>query len=139
MASPRVFLDTNVFVYTDDKSTPAKQAVARGLVELHLRRRSGVISMQVLQEYFYATTGKLKVDPAVAREKVEILGSLAVFQPAIDDVLAAIDLHRLHSISFWDAMILRAALQSGCRTLLSEDMQHGRRIGGIQIVNPFAV
>jgi predicted nucleic acid-binding protein len=133
-----LFFDSNILIYTDDKNSPSKQAIARELVEQHLRRRSGVLSTQVLQEYFAVVTGKLRVDPAIAREKVEILGSLAVFQPATSDVLGAIDLHRLHQISFWDAMILRAALQSGCRTLLSEDMQHGRRIDGIQIVNPFS-
>lgn len=137
MGSPRVFLDSNILIYTDDMRSPAKQAVAQELVELHLRSRSGVISIQVLQEYFSVVTGKFKVNPTVAREKIEILSSLAVFQPTATDVLGAIDLHRLHPISFWDGLILRAALQSGCRTLLSEDMQHGRRIDGIEIINPF--
>ena len=137
MASPRVFLDSNILVYTDDIASPIKQSVAVELVELHLRERSGVISVQVLQEYYAVSTAKLKVERGSAREKIEILGALAVFQPTIHDVLGAIDLHRLHQISFWDGLIVRAALQSGCRTLLSEDMQHGRRIDGMEIVNPF--
>jgi len=137
MASPRFFLDSNILIYTDDKNSPPKQHLATQLVEFHLRRRSGVISIQVLQEYFSVVTSKFKIDQAVAREKVEILGTLTVFQPTTSDVLSAIDLHRLHQISFWDALILRAALQSGCRTLLSEDMRHGRKIDGIEIINPF--
>lgn len=55
----------------------------------------------------------------------------------IEDVLAAIDLHRLHQVSFWDALIVRAAKQGGCSILLSEDLQHGRSIDGVAIVNPF--
>lgn len=55
----------------------------------------------------------------------------------LDAILAAIDLHRLHSLSFWDALIIRSATASGCTVLLSEDMQHGRRIDGLQICNPF--
>lgn len=137
MPSPRVFLDSNILIYTDDKGSPDKLSVAKKLVVVHLSGRSGVISIQVLQEYFSIVTSKLKVDPAACREKVEILCNLNVFQPGFADVLAAIDLHRLHRISFWDALIVRAALQSGCKTLLSEDMQHGRIIDGLQILNPF--
>lgn len=57
--------------------------------------------------------------------------------PSFDDIIAAIDLHRLHSISFWDALVVRAALSSGCVRILTEDMQHGRRFDGCEIVNPF--
>ena len=58
-------------------------------------------------------------------------------EPTVTDVLAAIDLHRLHRISYWDSLILRCAIQSGCRVLLSEDMQHGQEIDGVRVVNPF--
>jgi len=137
MANLRVFIDSNILIYTDDKRFPEKQQIANNLVDFHLRRRSGVISIQVLQEYYSVTTSKLRIDPVVAREKVEILSSLYVFQPTTDDILGAIDIHRLHQFSFWDGLILRSSIQSGCRILLSEDLQHGRRIEGIEITNPF--
>lgn len=54
-----------------------------------------------------------------------------------DDILGAIDLHRLHGFSIWDALVIRAAIQSGCTVLYSEDLQHRRRIDGLEIVNPF--
>ena len=57
--------------------------------------------------------------------------------PDVADILAAIDLHRLHKFSFWDALVIRSAKQSGCTVLFSEDMQHTRDIDGLQIVNPF--
>lgn len=137
MARHRVFLDTNLLIYTDDAASPAKQSAAIRLFETHLRQRSGVVSIQVLQEYFAVVTGKFRLSPDVAREKVGILSLLVVHQPLISDVLAAIDLHRLHKISFWHALIVRAASESGCRTLLTEDLRHGQRIDGVEIVNPF--
>jgi predicted nucleic acid-binding protein len=79
----------------------------------------------------------LKLDPRKARRKVELLSEFDVAAPEVADILAAIDLHRLHGFSFWDALVLRSAQQSGCRVLLSEDFQHGRAIDGIQVVNPF--
>ena len=136
--SARSFFDTNVLIYADDKAAPAKQRRALELIAEHRRARSGVVSMQVLQEYFVAITRKLKVDPAVARRKIELLAEFDVAAIEVADVLAAIDLHRLHGFSFWDALIVRAAKQTGCRVLFSEDLQNLREIDGIKIINPFA-
>ncbi len=133
----RSFFDTNVLVYADDKAAPAKQRRALDLVTQHRRARTGVVSFQVLQEYFVTVTRKLRVDPAIARRKVELLAEFDVAAPTLPDILAAIDLHRLHNLSFWDALIIRSAKQSGCTILFSEDMQHTREIDGLQILNPF--
>ncbi|MGA7523655.1 MAG: PIN domain-containing protein [Acidobacteriaceae bacterium] len=134
----RSFFDTNILVYTDDRSAPAKQRRALDLVEEHRRAGAGVVSVQVLQEYFVAATGKLRVDPAVARRKVELLAEFQVVVPEVDDVLAGIDLHRLHGFSFWDGLIIQTARRAGCRRLLTEDMQQGRTIDGLTILNPFS-
>ena len=135
--SDRSFFDTNVLVYADDKAAPAKQRRAIDLVATHGRAGTGVVSLQVLQEYFVTVTRKLHVDAKIARRKVELLAEFGVVAPDLDDVLAAIDLHRLHGFSFWDALVLRAAKQAGCKILFSEDFQPGRAIDGVQIVNPF--
>jgi predicted nucleic acid-binding protein len=135
--SARSFFDSNVLVYADDDDAPAKQRLARDLIYEHRRGGTGVVSLQVLQEYFVTVTKKLKFDPRNARRKVEQLAEFDVATPEVPDILAAIDLHRLHGFSFWDALILRSAQQSGCRVLLSEDFQHAREIDGIQIINPF--
>jgi predicted nucleic acid-binding protein len=135
--SARSFFDTNILIYTDDKSAPAKQRRALDLVAEYRRARAGVVSLQVLQEYFVTVTRKLHVDAAVARRKVELLAEFDVVIPELTDVLAAIDLHRLHRFSFWDALVLRAAKQAGCTVLFSEDMQDTREIDGVRIVNPF--
>ena len=133
----RSFFDTNVLIYADDKAAPAKQRRALDLIIEHRRARTGVVSLQVLQEYFVTVTRKLHVDSSIARRKVELLSEFDVASPEVADILAAIDLHRLHGFSFWDALVMRAAKQAGCTVLLSEDMQDGREIDGLQIVNPF--
>jgi predicted nucleic acid-binding protein len=134
----RSFLDTNVLVYTDDGDAPAKQTVGLSLLRAGWETGNAVLSTQVLQEYFAAVTRKLGVDAAVARRKVELFGRLEVLSIGHDDVLRAIDLHRLHGFSIWDALIVTMALKSQCRVLYSEDLQAGRVIEGLRIENPFA-
>jgi predicted nucleic acid-binding protein len=135
--SARTFLDTNILVYADDTSDPVKQKTAVALILHHMQQRSGVVSTQVLQEYFVAVKRKFKADSARAKEKLDLYAAFEVARPDLGDILAAIDLHRLHGFSYWDALVLRMAKQTGCRILLSEDMQHGQEIDGVKIVNPF--
>jgi predicted nucleic acid-binding protein len=133
----RTFIDTNILLYCDDQAAPKKQCLALQLVIENLSDSSGVVSLQVLQEYFVIATRKFKLDAAVARQKVLAYTRFDVVEPSIADVLAAIDLHRLNHFSYWDAMILRSAKKSGCKVVLTEDMQHGQVIDGVRIVNPF--
>ena len=133
----RSFLDTNALVYIDDHSAGEKQARAARLFEDLRRARTGVISTQVLQEYFSAVTRKLGVRAEVARRKVVLFSRLDLVQIDLPPILSAIDLHRLHQFSIWDALIVRAALLANCRVLYSEDLQTGRKIDGLEIVNPF--
>jgi len=133
----RSFFDTNVLIYADDKAAPAKQRRALDLVAEHRRAGTGVVSLQVLQEYFVTITRKLRVDQRIARLKVELLAEFDIAATDVTDVLAAIDLHFLHGFSFWDALVVRSAKQAGCSVLLTEDMQETREIDGVRIVNPF--
>ena len=135
--SARSFFDTNILVYTDDKSATTKRRRALDLLAEHRRAGTGVVSLQVLQEYFITATRKFHVDARIARRKVELLAEFDVAQLEVADILAAIDLHRLHSFSFWDALVLRAAKQTGCGVLFTEDMQEAREVDGVRIVNPF--
>lgn len=131
------FFDTNILVYADDASSPDKQARAIRVIADCQRRGLAVISLQVMQEYFVAVTRKLGVDPELAQRKVELLSRGRVVRFAEGDVIAAIELHRLTRISFWDAMIVHAARVAGAAVLYSEDMQHGGVVGGVPVVNPF--
>lgn len=135
--SVRSFFDTSILLYADDKDSPAKRRQSLDLVELHRRAGTGVLSLQILHEYFVAATRKLHIEAAVARRKVELLAEFDVVAPDVPDILAAIDLHRLHQFSFWDGLVLRCAKQAGCRVLLTEDLQAGRSFDGVRIVNPF--
>ena len=134
----RSFVDTNILVYTDDHDSPDKQQRALELVEQARLTGNGVLSTQVLQEYFVTATRKLGVDAGIARRKVELFSHLNLVQVDLETILAAVDLHRLHRFSFWDALIIRFAIDAGCSFLYTEDMQHGRRLGGLEFVNPFA-
>ena len=131
------FFDSNVLVYADDEKSAVKQARAISLFSDYQRRDAAVISLQVLQEYFSATTTKLGVSVEIAQKKVELLAAarVVVFEPR--DIVAAIELHRLNQISFWDALILHAARQAGAVVLFSEDLQHGAVLAGVRIMNPF--
>jgi predicted nucleic acid-binding protein len=133
----RTFFDTNILVYSDDPRDQAKQQTALTLIKQHMLQRTGIVSLQVLQEYFVSATGKLRLDAELAKRRVEVFAKFQVAEPAVADILAAIDLHRLHGLALWDALILRCAKQSGCRVVLTEDMQHGRVVDGLRIVNPF--
>ena len=110
--------DTNILIYADDSSVPKKQSRAIQLITDHQRDGLSVISLQVMQEYFAAATRKLGVDPELAQRKVQLLarGRVVRFEPG--DVIAAIELHRLTRISFWDALIVHAARLAGAGVTL---------------------
>jgi predicted nucleic acid-binding protein len=135
--SARSFFDTNVLVYIDDNADPSKQQRAAELFFEHRRQRTGVVSLQVLQEYFVVATRKMGINADRARRKVELIAEFDVVAPDVPDILSAIDLHRLHGFSFWDGLILQSAKIGGCSVLFSEDFQDQRRIEGFRVVNPF--
>jgi predicted nucleic acid-binding protein len=95
------------------------------------------VSLEVLQEYFAAATRKLGLAPEMAQRKVEILARGRVVRFEAGDVIAAIELHRLTQISFWDALIVHAARSAGAAVLYTEDLQPGAVLGGVRVVNPF--
>lgn len=133
----RVFFDTNVLVYADDASDMRRKSIAENAIADALRNSTGVISTQVLQEYFAVATRKLGVTSERARVKVELFAKLDVVVIDAPLIFAAIDTHRLRALSIWDALIVRAAIQAGCRRLFTEDLQHGQAFEGLRVENPF--
>jgi predicted nucleic acid-binding protein len=133
----RSFIDTNVLVYADSADATDKQAHATALIAQHLRDGSGVISTQVLHEFVNAALRKLVLPLEIVRARVRLYGRFETVNASPAAVLEALDLHALHQVSFWDALILQAARQSGCVQLLTEDLQTGAVLGGVRIVNPF--
>lgn len=133
----RFFADTNILGYAEDRDAGEKRKRAQEIVRRGFEERTGVVSLQVLRELFVVAVGKLGLSPAAARRRVELYSRLDLVSLDLADLLAAIDLTRLHSFSLWDALIVRAALNGGCQVLYSEDLQHGFRLEGLEIVNPF--
>jgi predicted nucleic acid-binding protein len=133
------FVDTNVLVYAYDPSSVKKHRRARELLEELWERRTGRVSVQVLQEFYWTVTRKVPKPLArkVARDHLQDLSAWDPFAPTADDVLSAIALERENQISFWDAMILQAAIRSDCSVLWSEDFSHGVRYGTVRVKNPF--
>ena len=135
--SVREFLDTNVLVYAEDGRDAGKQALARDLIGRLMRERRGVVSLQVLQEFFAVATRKLGMDAEAARRRLLLYSRFEVIDLSLVDLFAAIDLHLLHGLSFWDGLVVRAALNGNCRKLHSEDMHSGRVIEHLTVENPF--
>jgi len=135
--SERVFIDTNILIYAEDADAGPKGVLAEKVLKSLILSGQAVLSTQVLQEFFTVATRKLKLPAEVARMRVETYAQLDVILLRPELILSAIDLHRLRPISFWDALIIRAAAVSGCSRLLSEDLQHGQLIDGVRIENPF--
>ena len=135
--SERVFLDTNVLLYADDDDAGSKRDASRARIQEALATGTGVVSTQVLQEYFVNATRKLGLTPEQARARIDSYLALDLVTVRLEHVLGAIDLHRLRSISFWDALVVRCAADAGCERLLSEDLQHGQVLEGVRIENPF--
>jgi len=137
----RVFVDTNVLVYRFDSGAPKKRDVARAEFRRLVMERSIVISTQVLQEFFVAATRRL--NPPLSSDQAEVvigyLSRLPVVQISTRTILEAVALHRRFSLSFWDALIVRSALEAGADTLYTEDLQEGQVIEGLPIVNPFSL
>jgi predicted nucleic acid-binding protein len=134
----RTFLDTNVLVYSDDRADKRRSRTAIEVIEQALCAGEGVLSTQVLQEYYAVTTRKLGTDPDIARRKVALYARMDVVQVDVAMILEGTELQRAHQLSFWDALILAAASRGCCATLLTEDLQHGSTLAGMNVLNPFA-
>jgi len=132
----KVFIDTNVLVYALDKAEPEKQEKARELLRKTENDRLGVISTQVLQEFYVVATRKLKVKPELTKRIIRSLAKFEVVvinQPIIEK---AIDISISNKISFWDALIVSSALVARCRVIWTEDLNHGQSINNIKIESP---
>lgn len=136
---PPVFVDSNVLVYHRDQSEPEKQPRAREWLEVLWESRRGRVSAQVLEEFYVTVTGKL--DPGLpVREARSDVRALSAWNPlAIDPSLlpAAWEIEDRYGFSFRDALILAAARRMDCGYLLTEDLQDGQEMEGIEVVNPF--
>ena len=133
----RSFLDTNLLIYSVDRADPAKQNTALELIARHAKNRTGVISTQVLQEFYSAATRKLGIEQAQARKHLRDFRVFDIVQVTPAIIEEGIDCSVLHQLSFSDGLILAAAATANSTELLSENLGHAQKLQGITIRNPF--
>lgn len=135
----RVFLDTNVLVYLFDTDAPAKQRRVQELLSSRELRAQVILSTQVLQEFYVSVTRKLATPLGLetAFQAVQDLTAFPIVQIDTPLILLAIQRSGKAKVSFWDALILEAALVAGAAVLYSEDFQDGAVVGRLRVTNPF--
>lgn len=135
----KYFIDSNIIVYAHDIANPHKQEVAKRLIFEGLKNDTGVISTQVLSEFFVTVTKKIEkpLPIDIAQREIQLLGNLSVIEIEFEMVLQAIETHRQNRISYWDSLIVAAAQRSHCSKLYSEDLNDGQIINNVQVINPF--
>ena len=139
MAAVPVFFDTNILVYLFSMDDPDKQQTAERLYLSACADASATVSTQVMQEFYAVTTRTVHhtLAAGTARLAAQEFSGQNLVRLEAPMLLRAMDRTVSDSISFWDALIVEAALAGGCRTLYSEDFQHGRAFGPLRVVNPF--
>ncbi|HEX9019739.1 MAG TPA: PIN domain-containing protein [Nitrospirota bacterium] len=139
MPDKKLFLDTNVLVYAYDTSAGRKHEKARDIMLGLWDSGLGVVSTQVLQEFFVLATRKIPA-PLDVKAAKEIVSDLLKWDVVVNDgdsILGAIDIYLHRKYSFWDALIIEAAVRGDADILLSEDLSHGQVIHGVAVQNPF--
>ena len=135
----KAFFDTNILAYEFDERESQKRAIAIELINEWRPSGRMIISTQVLQELYVVLTQKLKpsLKEDVAEEVIRNYSRLdvVILEPSL--ILEGVSIKRRYKISFWDSLIVAAASYAGCRMLFTEDLSHGMKIAGVEIVNPF--
>ncbi|MCP3958392.1 MAG: PIN domain-containing protein [bacterium] len=137
--SDRAFVDSNVLVYAHDRGAGAKREQAVALLERLWQQRSGVLSTQVIQE-FYVNVRRKAANPVPLREARKLVNDYLVWETVVNDgraILGALEIEDRYRISFWDSLIVQAANTAGVDTLYSEDLSHGQKYGMVEVINPF--
>jgi len=137
--SDKTFIDTNVLIYAHDLDAGAKHQVAKAVLQKLWNEKTGLLSAQVLQEFYVNVTRKIltPLSKDLARRVVSSY-SIWCMETTPTEILSAFQIEDESGIGFWDALIVSAASKSDARRILSEDLNAGQRVAGILIENPFA-
>ncbi|KAA3611303.1 MAG: PIN domain-containing protein [Calditrichaeota bacterium] len=138
----KAFLDTNIIVYSFDKNNTDKKEIAINLISNSLKNESGCISFQVVQEFLNVALRRF--NPAFSIEQSQqylsvVLDPLCEIYPSFDLYRNTLEIKERWKYSFYDSLIITAALYSNCKILYSEDLQHEQKIQDLQILNPFII
>jgi predicted nucleic acid-binding protein len=135
----KTFVDTNILLYAHDSEAGRKGEIASERIKRLWESGDGVLSLQVLQEFYVNVTRKIPRPLTIpqAREILRVYQAWINHHTTIDTVLRATEISELAQISFWDSLIVASAEHAGCGELLSEDLNTGQVIAGVKVVNPF--
>jgi predicted nucleic acid-binding protein len=134
----KVFIDTNIIIYANDKRDKKKQTDALKVVTDLMKSNDGTISTQVLQEYAFAALKKLNQKHDVVLRQLKLLESFEVIRQSTEIIRRAVEIMHTYQINFWDACIISSAEHANCSTIYSEDLNTGQYYSGIKVENPLA-
>jgi len=137
--SDKTFVDTNVLIYAHDVDAKAKHEAAKSILQELWNERCGVLSLQVLQEFYVNVTRK--IPRPISRESARLVVNTYTIwcvETTPSEILNAFRIEDESRLGFWDALIVAAAIKSGANRVLSEDLNPGQMISGVRIENPFA-
>ena len=133
----KIFIDTNILVYTLDQKNIEKRDTAREIVKKVVESHQPVISTQVIQEFYVVASSKLKADSIVVKNIIHNFHNMEIVNNDLDLIEQAIDISVLSQLSFWDSLIIAAAEKANCEYVFSEDLNSGQNYRGIKLLNPF--
>jgi predicted nucleic acid-binding protein len=133
----KIFIDTNIFVYSIDQKDPNKRDKARNILKRLVEVHQPVISTQVIKEFYVVASTKLKADSFIIKSIVHNFRNLEVVNNDLELIEQAIDISTISRLSFWDSLIIAAAEKANCEFVFSEDMNPGQTYRGVMLVNPF--
>jgi len=134
----KVFVDTNIFVYSIDQKESEKRDKARAILKRLVEVHQPVISTQVVKEFYVVASTKLKADTFVVKNIIHNFRNFEIVNNDIELIEQAIDISTLSRLSFWDSLIVAAAEKANCEFVFSEDLNPGQTYRGVMLVNPFA-
>ena len=135
----KVFVDTNVLVYAYDRGAGSRHDRAQSLLEKLWKEGNGIVSTQVLQEFYVNVRRKAK-RPVSIEQARSLISDYLSWDPIVNDgatMLEAIDVEQRYQLSFRDSLIVVAAQKGGASVLFSEDFNHGQKFGSVMVQNPF--
>jgi len=133
----KVFVDTNLFVYSIDQRDLIKRDKARNILKRLVEVHQPVISTQVIKEFYVVASTKLKADTFIVKNIIHNFRNLEVVNNDLELIEQAIDISTISRLSFWDSLIIAAAEKANCEFVFSEDMNPGQTYRGVMLINPF--
>ena len=133
----KIFIDTNILVYSLDENDKNKKNKSRSILNEVYKMQNGVISTQVINEFFVVTTKKLKADPLLIKQIIGRLEYMEIVNADLEIIKDAIDISILNKLSYWDSLIISCAASAKCSSLYTEDLNNNQLVLGIRIINPF--